>query len=70
MPTDQRSLTQELAASNPVAYRHVEVCVATAPVGDLSKRMSGQYLLRRERRDGQKTAQLVNYPSYATLVWG
>ena len=41
----QRSLTQQLTASDQVAYGDVKVGVATAPVGDLSEGVGGQDIL-------------------------
>ena len=43
--TYERSFAEELAATDQVANGHVEVGVATAPVGDLGEWVGGQDLL-------------------------
>lgn len=43
----QLCFTEEFASSDQVANCHVEVTVATAPVGYLCERMGGQHILEK-----------------------
>lgn len=42
----QGSLTKDPAPTYQVPYGHVEICAATAPVGDFSERVNCQDLLQ------------------------
>ena len=48
--THHGGLTEKLGTSHQVANSHVEVSVATAPVGDLGEGVGGQQFLGTKQR--------------------
>ena len=47
--TYQRRFTKQFTAFDKISYRHVEECVSTTPVGDLSEGESLENLLKAKK---------------------